>query len=249
MRSPKPIDRVIPIAEEQWGLVTRRQAEAAGVPRATMERLTSSDSRLERVAHGVYRLAGAPIADHLDLRAAWLQLDPGVPGWARRLDQGVISHRSGASMYEIGHLPDDRFEFTLPGRKQTRRPDVKLHRAMVASRDCVHIGGMPVTRPARIAADLLSEREDPGAVAHVVADALRSSLEYPSVVASELDGYAQRFGLPRADGIALLRWLLDLVGDPGQDLWLQSARNRRAHGIDSVAPSPGLRSAAIGIVP
>ncbi|MGP8065172.1 MAG: type IV toxin-antitoxin system AbiEi family antitoxin domain-containing protein [Acidimicrobiales bacterium] len=53
--------RLSAIAEEQWGLVTRRQAERAGVSPATMTRL-ASNGVLDRVAHGVYRLAEC---DHL----------------------------------------------------------------------------------------------------------------------------------------------------------------------------------------
>ncbi|MGH9268012.1 MAG: hypothetical protein ACRD0D_07535, partial [Acidimicrobiales bacterium] len=36
--------------------------------------------------------------------------------------------------------------------------------------------------------------------------------------------HAARFGLRRGDGIALLRWLLDLVGDPDTPRWMEEAR-------------------------
>src|SRR5262245_21988175 len=78
--------RLADAAEDQWGLVTRRQAEAAGVSRATIARLTAAGTGppvLERVASGVYRLRGGPLPDHADLRAAWLQLAPDVPAWQR----------------------------------------------------------------------------------------------------------------------------------------------------------------------
>lgn len=81
MTSTVTLGRVADIAQEQWGLVTRRQADLAGVPRTTLERLTAPGSALERVAHGVYRLMGAPIPDHQELRAAWLQLSPEVAVW------------------------------------------------------------------------------------------------------------------------------------------------------------------------
>ena len=80
------------IAQDQWGLVTRRQAEAAGVSRATITRLAADGSVLERVGHGVYHLAGAPWPDHLPLRVAWLQLAPAVPAWERTT---AISNPSG----------------------------------------------------------------------------------------------------------------------------------------------------------
>src|SRR5260370_31142804 len=80
------LGRIARIAEDQWGLITRRQAEGAGVSQATLQRLAKTGI-LDRVAHGVYRLTGAPLPDYLDLRAAWLQLAPEVPAWERRSEE------------------------------------------------------------------------------------------------------------------------------------------------------------------
>jgi len=215
--------RLSRIAEDQWGLVTRRQAELADVSRATLQRLASAGV-LERVAHGVYQLAGAPPADHLDLRAAWLQLAPDIPAWERTSQQGIVSHRSAATVYGLGHLPADRHEFTLPTRRQSRRPDVRLHQRALQTEEWVSFCGLPVTRPARTASDLLDDKEDPEAVAHVVADAIRGAHEYPGTFTDGLGRHAARFGLRRDDGLALLRWLLDLVGDPDAPRWLDEAR-------------------------
>jgi len=212
---------VLSIADEQWGLVTKQQVEATGVAWSTLARRVRNGA-LERVAHGVYRVRGAGSLAHLDLRAAWLQMNPAVPAWERGVADGVVSHRSAAALYGIGHLPADVHEFTLPGRKQTRRDDVRLHRGDVGS-DWITKDGLPVTRPYRIAADLLAEREDPGAVAQVVADALRPVFDYPSLVARAIAPYAAFYGLRRGDGLGLLRWLLDLSGDAERGQWLAEA--------------------------
>ena len=217
------LTRLASVAEDQWGLITRRQAEHAGVSRATLQRLATTGV-LDRVAQGVYRLAGAPPPDHLDLRAAWLQLAPEVPAWERTFEQGVVSHRSAAALYGLGHLPADLHEFTLPVRRQSRRTDVRLHQRPVSPSDWIVLHGMPVTRPSRIAADLLDDKEDPGAVAQVIADAIRSIYDYPGTFADALGPHAARFGLRRGDGLALLRWLLDLVGDPETSQWMEEAR-------------------------
>jgi hypothetical protein len=223
-------NRLATIAEDQWGLITRRQAEAAGVSPATVQRLATGGV-LERVAHGVYRLSGAPIPDHLDLRAAWLQLAPDVPAWERTRDQGVVSHRSAAALYGLGHLPADEHEFKLPTRRQSRRPDVRLHQGTVE--DWTDLRGLPVTRPSEIATDLLAEREDPAAVGHVIADAIRNAYDYPGMFADRLGGHAAKFGLRRGDGLALLRWLLELVGDPETGRWTQEAREHVAREASS----------------
>lgn len=212
---------VLSIADEQWGLVTARQVEATGAAWSTLSRQVRNGT-LERVAHGVYRVRGAGEAEHLALRAAWLQLRPEVPAWERGPADGVVSHRSAAMLYEIGHLPADVHEFTLPGRKQTRRDDVRLHQGDVGQEWVVR-HGLPVTSPYRVAADLLAERADPGAVAQLIADALRGGFDDPRTVADAIAPHAAKYGLRRADGPGLLRWLLELSGDGDCDVWLRKA--------------------------
>lgn len=219
------LERLTSLAEDQWGLVTRRQAEDRGVPQTTLERWTADGSVLERVAHGVYRLTGTPVPDHLALRAAWLQLAPDVPAWKRSPEEGVVSHRSAAALYGLGHLPADRHEFTVRRRRQSRRPDVRLHTRRLESRESVERNGLPATRPSRIASDLLFDHEDPEAVAHVVVDAIRGTYDHPGTFADSLAPHAAKFGLRRGDGFALLRWLLGLVGDRETERWLEEVRS------------------------
>jgi predicted transcriptional regulator of viral defense system len=223
---PTTLHRLAEFGQDQWGLITRRQAEQAGTPRSTLDRLTADGSVLERVAHGVYHLIGAPLPDHAALRAAWLQLAPDIPAWERTLDQGVVSHRSAAALYGLGHLPADTHEFTFPRRRQSRRADVRLHQRSLEVRECIEFRGLPVTRPSRIASDLLADHEDPEAVANVVADALRAVNDYPARFADSLGSHAAGFGLRHGDGLALLRWLLDLVGDRDSPQWIEEARAR-----------------------
>ena len=52
--APSAISRLAEIATDQWGLVTRRQAEQASVSPATLDRLTADGGLLDRVARGVY---------------------------------------------------------------------------------------------------------------------------------------------------------------------------------------------------
>jgi predicted transcriptional regulator of viral defense system len=229
MPQRRTASKLAELAEDQWGLLTRRQAEAAGISPATLQRLSAEGGSLERMTHGVYHLAGAPLPDHATLRAAWLALAPGTLAWERGPEQGVVSHRSAAAMYGLGELPADRHEFTLPARRQTRRADVRLHRGVLTKGDWTTLRGLPVTRPARIAADLLTEREDPGAVAQVVADATRGAFDRPGTFAAALSPVAARLGFRAGDGPAVLRWLLELAGDPESERWLKEARDTVEH--------------------
>lgn len=239
--SASTITRLAPLAEDQWGLVTRQQAGRAGISPATIQRLADR-SVLERVAHGVYHLSGAPVPDHVELRAAWLQLAPDVPAWERTPEQGVVSHRSAAALYGIGHLPADVHEFTFPTRRQSRRADVRLHQGNIGH--TIGLRGLPVTRPSQIASDFLAEREDPAAVAQIVADAIRGIYDYPGTFADALAPHARKFGLRRGDGIALLGWLLDLVGDPETPRWMEDARAHVHRATRDVAARAGLEDGA-----
>jgi len=244
MRSTTTFAQIAEFAEEQWGLVTRRQLEDVAIPATTLDRLTAPNSVLERVAYGVYKLMGSPTTDHIELRAAWLQLAPGVPVWERTSAQGVVSHRSAAALYGVGDLPADRHEFTMGQRKQSRRQDVRFHRRHLANAEWIQLRGLPATRPARVVSDLLYDHEDPGSVAQIIADSIRPVYDYPGAFAMSLAPHAARFGLRKDDGLSLLGWLLDLVEDDQVKSWMQEARNSIAHSSEQThAPSvarPGL---------
>lgn len=226
------LGRLTEMAEEQWGLVTRQQALGLGVARRTLDRLTAPGGILQKVAHGVYRLRGAPPPDHEALRAAWLQLAPDVPVWERVEAQGVVSHRSAADMYGVGHLPEERHEFTIAVRHQSRREDVRLYRRALDDTEWIILRGLPVTRPSRIASDLLYAHEDPSGVAQIISDSLRNVYDYPSTVAESLAPHAAKFGLRRGDGVALLKAMLDLAEDPQTDFWMSEARGRLVSGLE-----------------
>jgi hypothetical protein len=127
-------------------------------------------------------------------------------------------------MYGLGHLPADIHDFTLQRRKQSRRPDVRIHLRKLDHGEWINLGGLLVTRPSRIASDLLWDHEDPEAVAQLVSESIRLVLDYPGTFADELAPHATKFGLRKLDGLGLLRWFLDLTNDPQAAEWLSEAR-------------------------
>lgn len=202
------------IAAGQWGLVTTPQAVAAGLSRVQLSRLSKAGV-LIRLSHGVYALRGSLGTENLELLAAWLTLDPTRLA-SDRLDNGprgpVVSHASAAALYNLGDLDADRHEFTAPTRKQTRRADLRLHRGTLPEEDVTLHRGLPITTPTRTIVDLLADGHDGGHVAGVLADAVRTRQIDPGALATRIGPYAARFGLPRGDGSALLRHLLEIGG-------------------------------------
>lgn len=222
---PSPLTRIRDLAEGQWGLVTLRQARAAGVAWRSLTRLVEV-GLLERVAHGVYRVRGAAEPDHLDLRAAWLQLDPARPAWQRLDDPSVaiVSHASAAALYGVGDLRADIHEFIFAERRQTRRPDVRIHRGTVPKDRRILLGGLPTTRAGWMIGQLLADHVDVDAVAQITREVLERVFDYPADVAQSVSPFAGRFGLERGDGIGLLDELLRRAAAPSREAQIAEAR-------------------------
>jgi hypothetical protein len=215
------------LADAQWGLVTRQQAEQAGVGWSALAGLARTGA-LERVAHGVYRVRGSGEIDRLALRAAWVQLDPSKAAWVRLDDPlvAVVSHSSAASLHGVGDLRADIHEFTLPVRRQSRRTDMRLHRGTVPGGDRIVLDGLPTTRAARMVGDLLADHVDPDAVAQITVEVLDRMLDYPRAVAESLAPHSARFGYAAGDGLAILDHLLRRAGSRDRDRFLAEAVGR-----------------------
>lgn len=209
---------VADLAGEQWGLVTTAQATAVGISGPTMARL-ARDGVLLRLEHGVYKISGSGYDPRDELRAAWLMLNPKLTASQRISEQpldAVISHRSAARVLELGDLDADLFEFTVNGRKQTRRKDIRIHiRSTDVPRDAWSlVDGLPVTTATRTIEDLAANQTDGGHLAGVVRDAVATAIVDLDRLSDVLRPYAHRYGAPPGDGRSLIRRLLHEAGLP-----------------------------------
>jgi len=102
-------------------------------------------------------------------------------------------------------------EFMLPERRQTRRPDVRLHRGRVPNGQRLLLYGLPATRAGRMIADLLADHVEPASVAQIAAEVVRRVLDDPDTIAECVAPSAARYGFRRGDGAALLDHLLRLA--------------------------------------
>jgi hypothetical protein len=214
MRRSEAIQVVLELADGQAGHLTRAQARAWGLDDLTLARL-SADGIIERADHGVYRLPTASEDDVARIWVAWLRLDPASPAWERARDPDVVvSHRSAARVYELGVLPVEVCEFTVTGRAryQTRRPDVSLRRARLGSTEWEIVGGLPVTRPRRILADLMAAGEDGDHLGRIAVEALERHLATRTELIEALVSLAHHHALTANSGEELLERLLDMAG-------------------------------------
>ncbi|SOC53638.1 Transcriptional regulator, AbiEi antitoxin, Type IV TA system [Blastococcus aggregatus] len=203
------------LASSQWGLVTATQARQAGVTVQQLARLTSQGA-LERLRHGVYRLAGAPSDSRTELKAAWLSLAPNLSIDQRLAGSAVavVSHRSAADLHQLGDLEADAFEFSLPGRKQTRDPQIRLHRRHLTPDQWTVVDGLPVTTVPITIGDLARSGVDGGHLAGVVRDAVTTKHTDVDQVVTVLAPFARRYGAGPGQGDQLLRQLLHQAGVP-----------------------------------
>ncbi|MGW6936439.1 type IV toxin-antitoxin system AbiEi family antitoxin domain-containing protein [Lentzea sp. NPDC054927] len=204
----------------QWGMVTTQQALRAGVGDVTLHRLKTV-GLLEGVRRGVYASTSAEESDARAEQAAWLALRPEVAGWARpKLDPdgGVISHQSAARLHNIGDLVNAHVEITVPRRRTTRDPGVRLRRGVLTDADVMILNGLPVTTPMRTIYDLLGQHIDAGHVATIIRQAVEAGQVRLDELAEQIQPHARSYGAKPPTGVALLELLLVQIGLSIQDL-------------------------------
>ncbi len=214
MKSREAMRLLEELSASQWGMVTTAQAAAHGVPRLDLSRLCRS-GHLERLAHGVYRDAGAPSEEFESLRAAWLAGDPSHTAEQRLRDLAggvVVMGASAASLLGVGDLPADRHAFSAPVRRQTQRSGVSYRRRELEPSDVTIVHGLPVTTIERTIADLVEDRIDLSLVGDVLRDAARSRRLETDRLTELLAPLAARNHLRKDDGDAMLRRLTALAG-------------------------------------
>ncbi len=216
------------LAADQWGLLTTRQAARRQVTRLHLSRLAER-GHLERVSYGVYAQPVALADPQVELKAAWLALDPTRTA-AERLTNpaaaGVVSHTSAASLHGIGTMLDDEHHYTLPQRHRSRRDDVRTHRADLTPDDVTLVDGLPTTTPARTILDLVADHHD---LDHV-GQALRDAVTTGKVTVRQVRSAAERVLGAASSGNALAELLEAARLDPTH-LAAEVMRNPIVHGL------------------
>lgn len=148
-------ERLYAIAEGQGGYFTPKQAAAAGFCRKNHSYHVQMGNWI-RERRGIYRLAMFPPAERPDLMFWWL--------WSRNHNdepQGVYSHETALSIYDLSDINPARLHMTVPRSFRRRGSPSKLpvlHRANIHKDDIGKRFGVKVTRPLKTIADLLSTR-------------------------------------------------------------------------------------------
>lgn len=105
------LERLREVALDQHGFVTTAQALHEGVSHAEMSTMVAR-SRLERAAHGVYRVPQVPETeqDEYQLAVLWT----GAP-------EACLSHDTALAVWEISDINPDRIHVTVARHRRLRR--------------------------------------------------------------------------------------------------------------------------------
>ncbi|NQX29671.1 type IV toxin-antitoxin system AbiEi family antitoxin domain-containing protein [Microbacteriaceae bacterium VKM Ac-2854] len=158
------------VAMQRWGLITTAQAEQVGVSRKVMSRLAATGS-VSRVAHGVYRMAGAPELEHEDIFATWLALGgAALPPTEDGVPALVAAGRLATILHGIGDWYPDGYDFIVPSRRDTKVAGVRLTARRLVTREVTHVDCVPTLTIERVLADLVAYED-----LSLVVDALRDA--------------------------------------------------------------------------
>lgn len=144
--------RLFEIAETQQGFFTAKQAKAAGFAENTHPYHVRVGNWI-RERRGIYRLALFPPAENPDL-VKWAL-------WSKNRDEemeGVYSHQTALSLYELSDLNPAKLHMTVPShfRRNSEIPAILvLHYADLANEDVQTAQGFKYARPLRTIIDLI----------------------------------------------------------------------------------------------
>jgi hypothetical protein len=144
--------RLFEFAEQQQGFFTAKQAKAAGFAENTHPYHVQAGNWI-REHRGIYRLALFPTADRPDL-ALWAL-------WSRNRNEeveGVYSHHTALSLYDLSDLNPAKLHMTVPTgfRRSSQIPGILvLHYADLPESAVNTAQGFKFTRPLRTIIDLI----------------------------------------------------------------------------------------------
>ena len=146
--------RLFETAEQQQGFFTTKQAKIAGFAENTHPYHVHAGNWI-REHRGIYRLSLFPAADRPDL-VLWAL-------WSRNRNEeveGVYSHQTALSLYDLSDLNPARLSMTVPTnfRRNSEIPGIlTLHYANLPEQDVQAAQGFRFTRPLRTILDLMEQ--------------------------------------------------------------------------------------------
>lgn len=161
-------DAVVQVAADNHGLVRTEDAVDAGVAAASLRKMRAA-GRIERVAHGVYRVLALPADRLTPYMEAVL--------WANGL--GAISHASTLEMMELCDIIPRRIHITVPAAYNPRKGGgalYRVHRRTLPEAELTYYEGVPAVTVYRAIRQAIDVGEDPDQLQTAIHNATRQGL-------------------------------------------------------------------------
>jgi len=168
-------DQLFEIAIDQFGYLTPADAVAAGVD-PTQLRILFHRGRLERVDHGLYRMALVPVTD----------LDQYMEMVLRTGRRGVLSHTTALDLHGLCDVNPAAIDITVPVMFRTRRElpaMLRVHRLKLRTDERTLHESIPIVTPYRAICDGIEARIG----THLIRQAIETATETGAVTAAERD--------------------------------------------------------------
>jgi very-short-patch-repair endonuclease len=176
----------------QHGVLTRGDLLRLGFSAKGIKHRIAT-GRLHLVSPGVYAVGRRELTPRGRWMAAVLACG----------DDAVLSHRSAAELWGIGHEEGKRIDVSIRRKSRITRVGIKVRaRPSLDARSVVRRFGIPVTRPVQTLIDLATELK-PLRLERAVNEADKLDLVDPETLRRALDAYG---GMP---GVRTLRTMLD----------------------------------------
>jgi hypothetical protein len=195
---------IVPLLEEQHGLVERGQLRGLGLTRNQIGRWVEQ-RRLEVSAPRVWRLVGAPVTWEQRLTNGLLSLGPA----------SAVSHHAASRWHQFDRAPSDRVEFLVGRYHRNGGIDELVHSSRTFTlRDVVSVRGLRVTSATRTILDLANVEVHPDQLRAAIDSAVRAQLSSPETIRRRLEQI-------RKKGRTGVRMLDDLLVDSGGHTMLE----------------------------
>lgn len=161
-------DTLVEVAADNHGLFRAEDATNAGVAGSTLQRWRHA-GRIERVAHGLYRVTALPP----DRLAPYME----AVSWAA--GRGAISHASTLEMMELCDLIPRRIHLTVPAAYNPRKAGAdryRVHRHTLPQTDLTSYQGVPTVTAARAIHQSTRDGEDPDQLRTAIRNAFGEGL-------------------------------------------------------------------------
>lgn len=132
------LERLREIALDQHGLVTAAQAVDEGIPKTELPKLAARQ-RVERLAHGVYRIPQVPSTPYENWALAVL--------WTGA-KEACLSHDTALSAWDVSDINPDEIHVTVGPRRRIRRAGGQryvIHRENLAINQQCYWQGIRIT--------------------------------------------------------------------------------------------------------